>query len=74
MEKSSNCLRNFFKRVIAHLVDYDDKLKMRTNIFVLFILSFPIIIEVSSFLLNKGINSINWDLLELLKSLLSYII
>lgn len=73
MEKSSNCLRNFFKRVIAHLVDYDDKLKMRTNIFVLFILSFPIIIEVSSFLLNKGINSINWDLLELLKSLLSTI-
>ena len=53
MEKSSNCLRNFFKRVIAHLVDYDDKLKMRTNIFVLFILSFPIII------LQKWNNQLN---------------
>lgn len=73
MEKSSNCLRNFFKRVIAHLMDYVDNLNMRTNIFVLFILSFPIIIEVSSFLLNNGINSINWDFLELMKSFFSTI-
>lgn len=73
MKKSSNCLWNLFKRVIAHLMDYVDNLNMRTNIFVLFIFSFPIIIEVSSFLLNNGINSINWDLLELMKSLFSTI-
>jgi len=73
MKKSSNCSWNLFKRVIAHLMDYVDNLNMRTNLFVLFIFSFPIIIEVSSFLLNNGINSINWDLLELMKSLFSTI-
>lgn len=54
-------------------MDYDDKLNKRTKIFVLFIFLFPIIIEVFSFLLNKGINSINLDFLELMKSLFSTI-
>lgn len=54
-------------------MDYDDKLNKRTKIFVLFIFLFPIIIEVSSFLLNEGINSINLDFLELMKSLFSTI-
>ena len=54
-------------------MDYGDKINKRTNIFVLFIFLFPIIIEVCSFLLNKGINSINLDFLELMKSLFSTI-
>lgn len=73
MKKSSNCSWNLFKRVLDHSMDYDDKLNKRTNIFVLFIFLFPIIIEVFSFLLNNGINSINWDFLELMKSLFSTI-
>lgn len=61
------------ERIVAHSMDYDDKLNKRTNIFVLFIFLFPIIIKVFSFLLNKGINSINLDFLELMKSLFSTI-
>lgn len=61
------------ERIVAHSMDYDDKLNKRTNIFVLFIFLFPIIIEVFSFLLNNGINSINLDFLELMKSLFSTI-
>ena len=54
-------------------MDYDDKLNKSTKIFVLFIFLFPIIIEVVSFLLNNGINCINLDFLELMKSLFSTI-